>query len=253
MEEEWKDVEGYVGRYKVSNTGVLTGQGGRPRSINKNNIDLEGDYKVTLYEDGEELDLKVKVLFAYHFVENPHGYKYVHRISGDPWDFSPKHFEWKKRSPVLPYRLNKIYKRIFDFLEEHDPARIECFLGVKGVKRTYGMPLLRGPMRTEVYGNVLMTDQGVITNLDAKTRIMPYKCKTNGMMRFSPKKSFKARDTEAMSRVVAELFVPNSKLEEFDYAVHLDGNQQNNRADNLWWTNSKLLGELRKLRNQYLK
>lgn len=81
MREQWKDVDGFNGKYQVSNLG-------RFKRINKNGetqLLIRYDYKlpmVSMSKDGVQRLIPACKLVANAFVENPNGYKYVKYKNG---------------------------------------------------------------------------------------------------------------------------------------------------------------------------
>lgn len=51
--------------------------------------------------------------------------------------------------------------------------------------------------------------------------------------------SLKDKRTSTLARIVAENFIPNENPEIYKYVGHIDGNKQNNRADNLYWRSNR--------------
>jgi len=96
MEEIWKDVVGYEGRYKVSNLGnvksVIFSARGKENLLSL----LKGkDYLlVRLYKDGKGSMQRVHRLVAEAFIENPNGYPVVNHKNWDKHDNRAENLEW---------------------------------------------------------------------------------------------------------------------------------------------------------------
>lgn len=83
MEEEWRDVVGYEGFYKVSSYGRVLSLhkkskiSKREMSILTPKLTREGYYHVTLYGNGTRRNKTVHRLVAMAFLPNPNNYEYV--------------------------------------------------------------------------------------------------------------------------------------------------------------------------------
>ena len=92
MQEVWKDVVGYRGRYQVSNLGNvkslqrwdnLNGRIQKREKILKTAIDYKGYIKVKLYSGVDKKTVSVHRLVAMAFIENSDNKKQVNHIDGD--------------------------------------------------------------------------------------------------------------------------------------------------------------------------
>jgi hypothetical protein len=98
--EIWKDIDGYDGKYQISNTG-------RVRSFTrwKNGKDLKaginthGYYIVNLVKDGRKnIEFKlVHRLVALHFIPNPNELPEVNHIDGNKLNNNIDNLEWVSR------------------------------------------------------------------------------------------------------------------------------------------------------------
>ena len=92
--EEWKDIVGYEGHYKISNTGrVLSVKGGKelPLALEE---DKDGYLKARLLKDGVRKGYFIHRLVALHFVPNPNEYIIVNHKDQDPKNNCYKNLEW---------------------------------------------------------------------------------------------------------------------------------------------------------------
>lgn len=100
MEEQWKDIIGYVGLYQISNYGFVksiarngTSNEDRILQIHK---DKDGYSCVSLIKNGRRLKFLVHRLVAIHFVKNPNNYTIVKHIDGDKDNNYFENLEWCK-------------------------------------------------------------------------------------------------------------------------------------------------------------
>ena len=102
MEQEiWKDIEGYEGYYRVSNTGkILSVKTGKLRATSVNN----SGYELThLYKDTVDTSCTIHRLVAKAFVPNPNNLPEVNHINEDKLDNRAENLEWCDR------RYNQVY------------------------------------------------------------------------------------------------------------------------------------------------
>lgn len=96
MKEQWKDIEGFEGKYQVSNLG-------RFKRISKNGekqMLVRFDYKlprIVLSKNGVQRPFPVCVLVAKAFLENPNGFKYVRYKNGYKMDNRVSNLEFVER------------------------------------------------------------------------------------------------------------------------------------------------------------
>lgn len=101
--EEWKDIEGYEGKYKISNLGEVY-------SIQKNmllskRLTSYKYYEVKLY-DKKKLRKKVHILVAKSFLPNPNNLEIVHHIDGDKLNNKVDNLLWMSRSEHMKLHRN---------------------------------------------------------------------------------------------------------------------------------------------------
>ena len=99
--EEWKDIEGYEGKYMVSNTGKV-------KSLNYNRTGKERIMKaydngygylfVVLYKEGNREQPLVHRLVATAFLENPMGYNEINHKDENPKNNCVENLEWCSHS-----------------------------------------------------------------------------------------------------------------------------------------------------------
>jgi len=108
--EEWKDVRGYEGIYKVSSHGRVkslqrVGYGGRiiDERIMKLNPDSDGYLILGLHKNGKTETKKVHRLVAESFVENPNGFKEVNHKDENKTNNCVENLEWCTTKYNLTY------------------------------------------------------------------------------------------------------------------------------------------------------
>ena len=111
MEEEWRDIKGYRGKYQVSNTGKV-------RSLNYNNTKQIKELKynihcktglasVKLSKNNKTKDYMVARLVAETFIPNPLFKEHVIHISLDKLDNSINNLAWAYISEEKHHTYNK--------------------------------------------------------------------------------------------------------------------------------------------------
>jgi hypothetical protein len=94
--EIWKDIEGYEGRYEISNLGNIRS----PRRPNgkKSRIGGAGYLYITLWNGKKYNLLTVHRLVAKAFIDNPENKPFVNHIDGDKTNASADNLEWCTQS-----------------------------------------------------------------------------------------------------------------------------------------------------------
>ena len=96
MQEVWKDIKGFEGKYQISNLGRVKSlqRNGRPERILRLNL-IKG-YAYTTLSNGSRGKKKLKVhrLVAEAFIPNPHNKPEVNHIDGDKRNCKVENLEW---------------------------------------------------------------------------------------------------------------------------------------------------------------
>lgn len=110
MEEVWKDVCGYEGRYRISNMGRLmscnAGNGTRDKIV-KPQPNEKGYLMVHLYDYGRNKTVKVHRLVAQAFVPNPNNLPEVNHIDADRKNNRADNLEWVTRQANVTDAKNR--------------------------------------------------------------------------------------------------------------------------------------------------
>ena len=110
MEEIWRDIKGYEGKYMVSNLG-------RAKSLNYNNTGKEGIMKpqdngdgylfVQLCKDGKVKNCRINRLVAMAFLPNPNNLPEVNHKDENTKNNRVDNLEWCTRQYNVDYSLSK--------------------------------------------------------------------------------------------------------------------------------------------------
>lgn len=106
MIEEWRDIVGYEGRYKVSNMGKVISLNyshtGKQKEL-KQSVLSSGYYAVNLRNGGKVKLCTVHRLVANAFLPNPNKYKEVNHINENTKDNRVENLEWCEQSDNMKH------------------------------------------------------------------------------------------------------------------------------------------------------
>lgn len=94
MEEEWRDIEGYVGIYKVSSRGRILSLHTKKGFIRSQSINKNGYCEVSLSKNGNKTHYRVHRLVAAAFIENPENKPHVNHIDSNRANNAIENLEW---------------------------------------------------------------------------------------------------------------------------------------------------------------
>ena len=110
MKEEWRDIEGFEGKYMASNTGKV-------KSLNYNKTGKEKIMKpqdngdgylfVQLCKDGKVKTCRINRLVAQAFLPNPNNLPEVNHKDENPKNNNVENLEWCSRQYNVDYSLSK--------------------------------------------------------------------------------------------------------------------------------------------------
>lgn len=107
MKEEWRDVEGFEGFYKISNMGRLKSMGGwcgtakRKESIRSTGFTRDGYEKVRLLYHGKDRTCRIHRLVAETFIPKLDGKETVNHIDGNKKNNCVSNLEWTDRKEQM--------------------------------------------------------------------------------------------------------------------------------------------------------
>lgn len=141
-EEIWKDIEGYEGKYQVSNLGNIRSLNYNHTKIRKLYIDENGYKKITLSKNCKLKTLKVHRLVAQAFISNHNNYTEVNHIDENPSNNCVENLEWCTRSYNVNYgkRTDKQKKYLCKSINQYskDGEFIKRWDCIRDIERELG-------------------------------------------------------------------------------------------------------------------
>lgn len=124
MEEIWKPINGFEGKYEVSTFGRVKSIGTYntcKRGILSPMIDTSGYEHVGLYLNGKAKDKSIHRLVAETFIPNPNELRYINHIDENKRNNNVSNLEWCTNSYNLTYSLGK---RVMQFSKNGQLIRV---------------------------------------------------------------------------------------------------------------------------------
>ena len=174
MEEIWKDVEGYDGKYQVSNIGrvkSLWDRGvKREKILSLQNHDA-GYLRIVLSKDGIAKLYLVHRLVAEAFIDNPNNYEFVNHKDEDKKNNSVENLEWCTKSYNTIYYLNKKPERKIEYAKRLRDKKTNELLS-RYTKKNLAHTNTRSVVQKSLDGNIIEVFDNAIEAFK-KTGITP--------------------------------------------------------------------------------
>lgn len=115
--EEWKDVMGFEGLYKISRNGMVRSYWHKkPKCMKATVASTKNGGHMLSYRlrgiDGKKHHKMAHTLVAEHFISNPLGYKYVMHIDGNPKNNNADNLRWTERFVQCREKKSEDYKKL---------------------------------------------------------------------------------------------------------------------------------------------
>ena len=110
MNEVWKDIEGYEGRYQVSNLGNVKSLNYGGHGYAKNLVpkcNNSGRLWVELFADGKKKCALIHRLVGVAFIPNPNNYPQINHIDENPKNNQANNLEWCTGDYNIAYYLER--------------------------------------------------------------------------------------------------------------------------------------------------
>jgi hypothetical protein len=125
----WKDVEGYEGRYQISDEGqVKRNYKNKPSRILKNRSTNYGYATVSLSKNGEARTCAVHRLVANAFLDRPEGSTEVNHKDGNKMNNNVSNLEWVTQAENRYHAMEKIGRPPFG----KAPRKVRCLDVITG-------------------------------------------------------------------------------------------------------------------------
>ena len=129
MNEIWKDIEGFNGRYQISNTGKVKSIYKQKEKFLTPQKDRYGYLTIDLRKDGKSKRNKLHRLVAKAFIPNPDSLPQVNHKNGNKEDNNADNLEWCTAKENLKHALDSglrqcIHKNTPHYGEENGSSKI---------------------------------------------------------------------------------------------------------------------------------
>lgn len=228
VNERWKDIAGYGGKFQVSNTGKIMNTSTKQPCELKRKSEMEAHF---YYCDEIKIHY-VKNLVALYFLpksENPEE-KYVNHLDGDKYNNVVGNLKWVAvHDLIIEIEDNDFPKKQKLIVKRNDNDVVEQRLIVKrndiGVwKDIEGYD---GKYQISNTGRVINTQTNQFYETSNRTELKLYK---NG-----------SGTTLSIKVLVATHFLPKNEDPNKKYVINKDGNKNNNNVENLLWCETRRL------------
>ena len=92
--EEWRDIKGYEGKYKISSYGKVKSLKYKDEKLLRPSYDKDGYKQVILYNNGKGKKWFIHRLVAIHFLPNPNNLPQVNHKDEDKANNAVENLEW---------------------------------------------------------------------------------------------------------------------------------------------------------------
>ena len=92
--EEWRDIKGYEGKYKISSYGKVKSLKHKDEKLLKPSYDKDGYKQVILCDNGKDKKWFIHRLVAIHFLPNPNNLPQVNHKDEDKANNVVENLEW---------------------------------------------------------------------------------------------------------------------------------------------------------------
>lgn len=143
MQELWKDVEGYEGKYRISSQGRVESL--ITNKIKKTPLSRNGYLRVELWNKGELYFTSIHRLVAIAFVANPNNYDVVNHKDGNKLNNIPSNLEWTTSSQNALHSCRVLKKGI---REKHPMAKLTEYQ-VRELRKEFSASIPRKQIATK--------------------------------------------------------------------------------------------------------
>lgn len=116
MQEIWKDIAGYDGKYRISNLGrVMSLQyPSKPKILSASRVTVEGYPRVALRLNGAQKEFRVHRIVQAHFIENPENLPEVNHKDGNKQNNVYTNLEWVTHQDNMAHaQSNNLMKSVY--------------------------------------------------------------------------------------------------------------------------------------------